>query len=416
MSNRIGMVAAVVALTIGATAVSIAEAPGFGCFVKVGDLQDWPAHVAMMERAGMNTFALLEWRSAEQLASMINTALDAGMLEPTVAVAQSGSLSASRVEVEIGTEAWQALLSEEPVEAPGGWYRGQFAGAAAVLDRARNGDTRWPEFLAYGVDEPGHGEDRALNLPHMAALLERAHAADMRLTSAVLYPHDRDCIPVLDVVMVCAIIGHDLPGTRAAIEAAGKEFWIYETSLRNSSPDLIRYHVGVWAWQTQARCYLNWDWTGLAQVDENGTPHWNERLEAYAQGVADYRYLAATAARLQELRDTWDGDLMPVDWWVANGPRWTIKSPIDLDNLLPSRESLREAEVQARIEAARQEQLRAYREQKARTPYSGRTSYQWSKDRGWYRPDLGGWAPEGWRFNEPPGVVRCDAGVVSGTH
>ena len=320
-------------------------AMGWGCFVRInelGGIENWPAHVAVMKEAGMNTFVLLDWQTPGQLRTYIDTAIEQGMLECDVPVVTSCNAAFAQYEGAIGKEEWAAMVEADGKPSPG-WSPGQATGTAALIAIAREGSPyseQWPEFVAYGIDEPGHGEGRDFDLETLIEIKDGWNAAGLRITSAVIYPYDRPAIPALDIVMVCSIIGHDLPGTKAAIAAAGKEFWTYHTGLRGATPSAIRYHVGVWTWQTGQVVNLNWDWAGMLGGDQDMTaPHMNDRLRAFAEGVKDYKWLAATEARLAELRAMWDGDYMPMDWYTAYPlPRQDYaQSPVDFDKLLPQR-------------------------------------------------------------------------------
>lgn len=336
----------VLAIALAVTAATVyADPVGWGCFVplpSVGGTENWPAHVAVMKEAGMNTFVLLDWQTPEQLRTYIDTAIEQGMLECGVPLTTSCNASFAQHEAAIGADKWAAMVAVDPKPQPG-WSPAQMTGTAALIALAREGSPygdRWPEVIVYGIDEPGHGEGRDFDLETLVRIKDKWNAAGLRIGSAVVYPWDRPAIPALDVVMVCSIIGHDLPGTRAAIAEAGKEFWTYQMGLRNSTPSAIRYHVGLWTWQTGQRVNLNWDWAGMLGEGQDMTaPVMNDRLRAFAEGVKDYRWLAATEARLAELRGMWDGDYMPHDWWTAYPlPRQDFaQSPVDLEELLPTR-------------------------------------------------------------------------------
>lgn len=344
--NPRGWQAAVLAAVIVLVAAAPTYGAGWGCWVNVGDIPEgaWPAHLALMRDAGMNTLVVNGWRSSAQMRTIIDAAIETGMLDTSIPIVQSAAFGPERIVDEVGVARWAELQAAEP-EPLEGWYPGQFAAILEVLDKARIGSEHtdeWPQFMGYGIDEPGHGEDRELNLNYMMAIRDRYHAAGGRVASAVLYPYDLSCVYALDVVIACCIIGNDLPTVKAACNAAGVEFWTYHTGLRHCTPSAVRYHVGLWFWQSGARVNLNWDWRGmLGEQADMRHPQMNARLEGFRQGVEDYRYLAATEARLAELKAGWTGDFMPVQWWLDHGRAAGCPAPIDLDALLPA-ETFRE--------------------------------------------------------------------------
>ena len=313
-----------------------ADPVGWGCFANyqtIGGMDNWRAHVRLMKEAGMNTF-VLTYGSPEQLAAQIDIAIEEGMLEKTIPVVAMACCNT----VQYATP--EEIAKEPPIS---GFAPGELYGNARAYGLARAASRYsecFPEIVAYTFDEPGRGEPlEEVTLEALLDIYAGYKDAGVRLVGALCHPNTRNLFHVVDIPIINTIIGADFAGDKAILQAAGREFWTYHTALRNYTPSAVRYHVGYWTWACGQRVNLNWDWAGmLGEQMDIAAPQMNDRLRAYAEGVRDYHYLAATEERLAELRAYWgNGDMMPVEWWVSQGRAATCPSPLDLDKLLPER-------------------------------------------------------------------------------
>ena len=392
-----------VALT-SSTAIS-AEPTGFGCYVldyKMGDFTPelWTKHVRVMKAAGMNTF-VASYAGHQRLAYMIDIAIEEGMLETSIPIVLMPRNGESRFRAVMGDAQYEQHVAEEA--AAGGPLPGfapiQLLGEQHVRRKARQiakYADRWPELIAYGFDEPGHGkpltEEQLTNLKEM---YDRYHKLDYRLASSVMHPNMFNLVPHLDIVITNCILGAN-PGIKQVkdeCERLGKEFWAYEINNRRGTTKMIRWHVGYWTWQTGPRVHLSWSWidyltsdfdTQMGEIKDriasrnelialgpeqdrmaqlqseiNGMtsklkkleaqraemlaePRMNPRLIAHAEGVKDFHYLQDTEERLQQMRAGWDWEGWPWDEWVrgrderGSGERYSVPD-LDFDDLLPSR-------------------------------------------------------------------------------
>ena len=346
---------AVVALAV--LCASVAGAQGWGCYLedhKIPGLTQevWRAHVRCMKTAGMNT-TTVSYGSAAQLTWMVDTMLEEEMLDssiPVMVLPRCGEAEGRRVLGDAAVDALQKDFTDRGLLL-GGWAPGEAAITAAIWERAR-GQSRfpdqWPEPIGYGPDEP-HDEEKTC---HEADCGERLNvtpitrmwaAAGWRHGTAVCHPHIRCLVPALDVVVANAILGADptLEEIRVACDEKGAEYWVYEIYLRRATPEMIRWHVGWWFWQTRARVHLSWSWGDfLAEGGQDlAAPEIDERLAAYRQGVEDYRRLEALPEAAQaERRAMWDGEGWPWAEFIRARDAGDVNQAVpdfDFERLLP---------------------------------------------------------------------------------
>ena len=386
------------------TAIS-AEPTGFGCYVidhQIGELtaQLWTKHIRVMKAAGMNTFAT-SYAGHQQLAYMIDIAIEEGMLETSIPVVLMPRNGEPRFRAVMGDAQYERLVAEEAAAGgpPPGLGPIQLLGEKHVQRTAREMakyPDRWPEFVGYGTDEPGRGKPLTRKgLADQKRLYDSFHEFDYRLATSVMHPNMFNMVPYLDIVIANCILGADpsLKKVKDECERLGKEFWAYEIDARRGTTKMVRWHVGYWTWQTGPRVHLSWSWMDFLtsdfdmqmgelkdriawrnelialgpeqeriaqlQAEINGmtskltklaaqraemlaNPRMNPRLTAYAEGVKDFHYLQDTEERLQQMRAGWDWEGWPWAEWVrARDDRGSGQRhavpDLDFDNLLPSR-------------------------------------------------------------------------------
>ena len=315
-----GSVALVLLVAVGLAPA----ATGFGCYAnyeEVGGLANWPAHVRLMRDSGMNTFALF-CRDEVSLQEQIDAAVEDCMLEQSVPIFVISNVSP--VVWKRLMPNWQEVVAQD-TDPPPGCGPGELAGFRAVVRaakaRARHPEG-WPEIVAYNYDEPGHGEAEWDGQKHVGAIA-KAHQDDgMRCGTSVCHPHIKDLVPYLDVLCVNLIIGGDLLGCKKAIQDCGKTFWIYEIHTRRFTPEALRLHVGLYTWQIQPESRLTWSWKDLlGEQADMAHPQTNARLQAYAQGRADFEALTEMEWRLKRLRDCFDWEGFPMEQFTGPEPR-----------------------------------------------------------------------------------------------
>ena len=323
------------------------QAQGWGCYAQshaYGYRDHWREHVRVMKAAGMNTFAT-DCNGAADLRDLIDTAVEEEMLDGSVPVfiMYCGSLEYPEVPEPVREAARAA-----EVQLPGhGMGEKRLCVALQALARAgAKHPAGWPEFIGYNIDEPGRGEpmdEKGVGtIAHIARIW---NDAGVRSGTAVIHPNVKNLTDALDILCVASINGSDLRGCRDAIAEAGKEFWVYDTSLRNFPPSMLRYHAGYWFWNTGAKVHLSWAWYEFQrdQVEREGwqeAPVLTDRLRAYRAGVDDYRRLEGLSERAQaERRAAFDWEAFPpkdlAEAKERTGVTYDAEPSFDFEELLP---------------------------------------------------------------------------------
>ena len=343
---------------ISAGAAERAPVTGFGCFVNVyelGGVDNWRAHVRLMKASGMNTFAI--WlRTPEDLAAQINIAIEEGMLTGDVPVFVLPEVSEEWSALNVPD--WDQVVSAD-TEPPYGLGPGQTKAFTFALNKAKELATQislWPELILYNLDEPKKEQWKAVG-----QITAAYNAFGYRSgTGCILYNGQdaKEVASLLDIVAVAVIIGGNLRDCRDAIQGAGKEFWVYHTSVPQLTPAMARWQSGYFVWQTQPKCHLSWNWNGFITGDLDD-PSPTATLAGYARGVSDHRILteaeqfvvearsesgdlSETVLELQqvldELRRRYDWEGMPVGPWRKD--EYNAVPDIDLDALMAKIEKL----------------------------------------------------------------------------
>jgi len=363
--------------------VAATEPTGFGCYIRDETLdltpEKWRQHVRLMKQAGMNTFCT-SYKGHNQLAYMIDIAIEEGMLETSIPVVVMGRDGEAQFRAAMGDAAYEQAVAKEKQERgapPPGWGPIEALGKKMVAEKAKQisrcGD-RWPEIVQYGPDEPGHGnpiEDTS----DIAAVTQYYNDSGARCAMSCIHPNMKNLVPCTDIMIANAILGAqpDLKQVKEEVQrinaeqGTNKEFWVYEIGCREAMPKMVRWHMGYWTWQIGPRVHLSWSWTdylttdigiGMGQVNEAlrwnrevlslnpaperatqlqsriegleaklgqfeerrkeilANPQMNSRLRAYAEGVRDFYYLTNTEEKLKTMRDQFDWEGWPFDEFV----------------------------------------------------------------------------------------------------
>ena len=279
---------------------------GFGCYAymhELGGLENWRTHVKLMKTHGMNTFAIFT-RGSQDVARQIDIAIEEGMLEgrvPIFLLDHSGIPEFKRLVPD-----WEEVVKKDTNPVPG-WTPGRAIGTAAVIAKAREISKypdQWPEIITYSVDEPGRGNPLSdKELSDLGRITTNLNAVGFRCGTACIYPNVKNLVPLLDVIAVASIVGGDLKGCKQAIEAGGKEFWMYHTGIPKTNLKLARWLLGYWTWQVEPASYLAWNWNGFIQGDM-ADPKPTDVLLAYAQGVEDFKLLTAASGHLERTSES----------------------------------------------------------------------------------------------------------------
>lgn len=332
---------AVVLLVLRGAIPSEAQTTGFGCYANyedIGGLENWRAHVQLMKQVGMNTFALY-YRDEVALQEQLDIAVEEGMLEqsiPVFIVSNAGPPVFQRI---LGEEKWAAVKAAD-LKPPPGFGPGEAYGVRAVVDaaqaRARHAD-KWPELVAYNYDEPGGGNKDWDGHWAVRAVTQAHNANGFRCGTAVCWPHVKNLVDSLDILCVNLIIGGDLRGMKAAIQAAGKPFWVYDIHLRRMTPAAIRYHIGVWTWLVEPEVRLHWSWADfLGEQADMARPQMNNKLAAYAEGLKLYHRLRQAEHKMQLTREAFDWEGFPLKQFATPGTDWqTWEPPVEWFEVVP---------------------------------------------------------------------------------
>ena len=275
----------------------------FGCYAyahELGGIANWRTHVKLMKAYGMNTVAPFT-TGPEDIAAQLDIMVEEGMLESSIPMFLLDHSVAEHFKQVVPN--WDEVVKEDPNPLPG---RGPAmeVGRAAVFEKAREigkHSDRWPEFIAYSVDEPGRGKPMSdEEIEVLRKITARYNKVGIRCGTACIYPNVKNLSPVLDVIAWCAIYGGDLKGCRQAILGAGKEFWVYDTGTHRLNPKLARWWVGYWTWQMQPKARLVWNWNQFITGDMTD-PQPTDVLRAFGEGVKDFKLLTAAENRLKPM-------------------------------------------------------------------------------------------------------------------
>ena len=275
----------------------------FGCYAyahALGGVENWRKHVKLMKAYGMNTVTLAPV-GPEDIAAQLDIMVEEEMIESSIAMFLLGGSLAEHYKQVVPN--WDEVVKEDPEPLPG-WGPAFEVGHAAVFAKAREigkHSDRWPEFIAYSIDEPGHGKlmsDEKIKV--LGKVTARYNKVGLRCGTACINPNVENLVPVLDVLAWCSIVGGKLRPCKEAIEGARKEFWVYHTTVPSMNPKLARWWVGYWTWQVQPKASLCWNWTGFITGDMTD-PQPTEVLRAYARGVEDFKLLTAAENRLKRM-------------------------------------------------------------------------------------------------------------------
>jgi len=325
----------------------------FGCYLVGPEItqDNWRANVKLMKQYGMDTFALMDVKSAERLVWILDIAIEEEMLNSEAPILLCiGAPEAYYKQLLCSDDEWakaeKKYANMQPDTGTSWW---DFEGSAKAISHALHVGkyaNKYPEFVFYSFDEPGHGELIKEGSNTFAVMRENTMAWNFlgfRCGTSVCYPNVKNMVPVLDILAVNIIIGGDLRGCRRAIISGKKEFWVYDihTFHIGLTPEMTRWSIGLWDWLVQPRVRLSWCWKDAIGGDMNN-PKPTIQLKAYKQGVADYMLLRSTElsekelpASLIEYRDSFDWEGFPLKEWVAQGGAKTAKPNVDFDKLLP---------------------------------------------------------------------------------
>jgi len=321
---------------------------GWGCYAEshcFGYREHWREHARVMKAAGMNTFAI-DWKSHDDLRDLIDTAIEEGVIDGSVPVflmyCGDTAFPALPDDVREGAKAYQTNYIP-------GHGHGQWRMQAALIALAKAGakyPRQWPEFVGYNIDEPGRGEPMTpTDIEVIGQVTKGWNEAGLRSGTAVIHPNVENLIGALDILCVAAINGGGLRTSRDAISEAGREFWVYDTTLRVYPPSMSRYHSGYWFWATGAKVHLSWAWyefqrDGVEREGWQTNPMMTDRLRAYRAGVEDYRRLEAMSPAEQlERRAAFDWEGFPpgalAESKERTGEIYNAEPGFDFERLVP---------------------------------------------------------------------------------
>lgn len=194
----------------------------------------------------------------------------------------------------------------------------------------------WPELLGYGNDEPA-----ITQATQVAEESARWHETGRRTGTAINGLHALEIGTPLDVWVLH--MDSITPEVLAECKRRGKEFWMYNCSLRGSNAAQHRYWTGVYTWALRPRVCLTWaymhqpesrimpdgTWNmlryyGVASADAQGHPIPTVALEGMGEGVIDSRLLQELQRRNTEAGNAYLDHLrksVPLGFWTSGHDR-----------------------------------------------------------------------------------------------
>ena len=122
-----------------------------------------------------------------------------------------------------------------------------------ALMRERN----WPEWICYGVDEPGHGGDRQIAAAKKIVTARKKNIPSIKQTTAFYHKKAIEELGALHDVWICHVTTLD-EDILALAKTLRKEVWTYECILGPATPECPRLHYGLYTWALGLRGALTW--------------------------------------------------------------------------------------------------------------------------------------------------------------